>query len=329
MMRYGNRPNKIAMATALVCSHLEIEFFYFHPEDVNIEMKVIKGKFLEKNKWIEKETSYPDIIDNALPKKGTEYIYEELKQFSYLTTTRIGSKNEVYELMEQDPYFNDVLIPYVYLSTLDELSEFIEKYQSLIIKPARGSKGNKISKLSKSEDGYYLSTNHSEDYYSKDELAKFIKEMANEKKYIVQPYINSITKEGHPFDLRIHLRRGENGEWDNLDPLPRIGIGNSITSNLSQGGAISSLKSFLEAQYGDKSKKIKKQLNEITTTFPEHFQKLYDFEIDAVGIDIGIDENGKLWFFEANTSPGPHYYEIDVAQLRGGYYEYLRGKLNV
>src|SRR5699024_1469127 len=107
---------------------------------------------------------------------------------------------------------------------------------------------------------------------------------------------------------------------------PKIGIGQTITSNIHQGGGISSINPFLQSQFGDQWKEIKNNLKQLSKSFPPYFQSFYDNPIDALGIDFGIDPSGKLWLFEVNTYPGSRYFRVEDAERRVQYYLYCAEK---
>lgn len=154
------------------------------------------------------------------------------------------------------------------------------------------------------------------------EIASYLEQYVA-KKYIVQPYIQSRTEEGLPFDIRIHVRRGKDGQWMPVKVYPRIGRGDGITSNLSQGGSIAQLKPFLKRQFMQNSIKIEKELNKLAVEFPTYFQRAYDKPLAALGLDIGIDEKGKLWLFEVNPYPGSTMFELESQQVAMGYAKYI------
>ncbi|MCE7792383.1 YheC/YheD family protein [Salipaludibacillus sp. CUR1] len=323
MLRKKNKPTKIARATALACQLYGIEFFYFRPKDVDVENKVIRGSFPAKNGWNIKETSYPDVIDNSLPTKETQELYNELEKHCYFTTRRLGTKDKIYKLMKKDGGFDDLLIPHTNLKSIRHINDYIEKYEHIILKPSKGSQGNSIYQLCKENGLYKLDTNKSSQLLSEEEIKRMIADQFKKRKYLIQPFISSRMKEGHPFDIRIHVRRAQNGEWKIVTYLPRIGVGNAITSNVNQGGGISQVDPFLQHVFGDDFERVKASLVEVATYFPERLQKHFDFEIDAIGIDIGIDQSGKLWFFEVNTSPGPKFYETEIGEAKAQHYEYI------
>lgn len=147
------------------------------------------------------------------------------------------------------------------------------------------------------------------------------------RKYLIQPYIRSLTKGNLPYDIRIHVRRGENAEWKVVKIYPRIGLADGIVSNISQGGYITKLDNFLKVNFGDEYLKIKSRLFKFASEFPDYFQKGYDnYLIDALGIDIGIDENNKFWIFEVNSYPGSTFFELESQLVAMSYARYLAEK---
>ena len=104
---------------------------------------------------------------------------------------------------------------------------------------------------------------------------------------------------------------------------PRIGMGKNITSNISQGGGISPIVPFLQSNFGGEWKKIKDKLELLCRTFPNRFESLYNYNLDALGIDLGVDSKGNIGLFEVNTYPGQQFFYAEDAEVRVAYYRYL------
>ncbi|WP_444685816.1 YheC/YheD family protein [Alkalicoccus luteus] len=323
MLRRRSRPSKSARSVAAVSDHYGIEFFYFRPEDVNMKEKTINGFFLEKGKWIRKITQYPEVVDNSLPTKETAELHRELEANCIMTTHRLGTKDDIYQMLEKDGTFQHILIPYRVVSSLKDIDDFLDVHQAVILKPSKGNQGKSIFEVERTEEGYLLCSDRSSEEISRSAMEKRVKTQFKKRNYLVQPFIKSRTKEDHPFDIRIHTRRAENGEWRWITLLPRIGMSNAITSNVNQGGAVSEWDSFFDVQFGERAAEIKEKLIDIAENLPPCIQQYYDFPIDSMGIDIGIEPSGHMWFFEVNTSPGTKFFESEIAEARCQYYEYL------
>ncbi|MCJ0965373.1 YheC/YheD family protein [Mammaliicoccus sciuri] len=324
MLRNPKKPGLMSRTVAYVCNHYGLEFFYFNPIDVDVNSKLIKARFLKDGEWIKKTINYPDIIDNdpMLSKKYPDLI-KSLKKNSILTTHLIGSKKESFNLMHKSKQFEDILIPYKLVGSFDDIEESLTKYHKVLMKPSVSNKGQDIYVLEKNNENYQVYTDFSKKNHNKIELELFYNNHLCEKLYICQPFIESQTNFGSPFDIRIHIRKNSEGNWKVVKMYPRIGFGKNITSTMTQGGGTIDLNSFLEHQFDKDSKIIKDKLLHLSNNLPVKFQNLYSKPLDALGIDLGITPNGDIWLFEINIYPAQKYFQTEDAEARVEYYKFL------
>ncbi|MDO0962934.1 YheC/YheD family protein [Staphylococcus haemolyticus] len=323
MLRTNKRPLILARSVAYVCQHYQINFFYFSPEDVDTKNKKINAQFFEKGKWIRKKVDYPCIVDNEPMKSVNKELYASLKEDSILTTNPIGGKSKVFRMLENSGLFEDVLIPYVLVEKTDDVLLFLKRYNKILLKPVFSNQGRNIIVIEQLGDVYRLMDDNVTTEYSYAELIDILNLKYLNPTYICQPFIESKTKEGSPFDIRLHVRKNENGEWQKVKIYPRIGMGKNITSNISQGGGISPIVPFLQSNFGGEWKKIKDKLELLCRTFPNRFESLYNYNLDALGIDLGVDSKGNIGLFEVNTYPGQQFFYAEDAEVRVAYYRYL------
>lgn len=324
-LRFDDKPGIKAKGIAFISKYYDIEFFYFTPESVDLEREIIMGKFLINGEWVEKETGFPDIIDNAPSRPQDRDLYSKLKKKSPMITYRIGDKEKVLSLLQKDSKYSKYLIDSKILTSLDDFNEFVEKYEYIILKPKGGNMGKNIFKCFRSKNGFCIQTDKvDKNINSEIELNEFLSTFYD--KYQIQEYINSTTFEGHPFDVRLHVQRGKGGSWKIVKIYPRIGLSQKVTSNISQGGGISNLNSFLRNQYIENHNEIWSELRSLSLSLPRDFQKNYTYTLDALGIDVGIDRNGNLKIFEINTYPGSNFLDLESAIVRVDYYKHLLEK---
>ncbi|QTK08150.1 YheC/YheD family protein [Staphylococcus haemolyticus] len=321
MLRHFENPNTMAKAAALSAEMLDCDFFFFNPKDVDINHKNINGLFLKNGEWIRMVTEFPDVIDNSPSKKISKNIYQELEKTIPFTMHRIGNKDFVNKRLINERYA-ELVIPYRDLKNINDVKEMLSVHSRIIIKPSGGNRGKGIIYIEKKDDKYTIRAAENINTYNETEVEKYIYKLTN-KNYIVQKYISSVTKSSLPFDIRIHVRRGEGGNWQSVKIYPRIGSGRSVESNLSQGGSIAKIVPFLKYNFAEKWKVILDELRKLAKEFPVYFQKVYDYELDALGLDIGIDENGKLWLFEVNSFPGCTMFELEAQEVAMKYAKYL------
>ncbi|MGF9967081.1 YheC/YheD family protein [Bacillus rhizoplanae] len=332
MLHHRSNPNNVkkAYAYAAVAKAEGVNFFYFTPGNVNLEKQKILGKAYENGKWIEKEFPFPDAIYNASypVSDKAEQVFDYLSERIPFTSHSIGDKLTVYNRIKQAKEFEQYLIPFKVLTDVQIFFDMIKRYKKVIIKPRSGHQGGGIVLIEKHGTNHYkineagiLST------IDEKQLLNLISNKIQEPDYLVQRFISSQTKSGLVFDFRLHVQKNGEGKWVITSIYPRIGRFGTITSNMGSGGYSAYLDIFLKTEFDNSWYDIQRYLEQFALSFSNHFDSLYDNEsLDELGIDVGIDENQKLWLFEVNWRPGPptiYSVELDVVKNTILYAKYL------
>ncbi|MEC5423489.1 YheC/YheD family protein [Virgibacillus sp. C22-A2] len=325
-MRNYRKPLKLARLVAKMSKCNNVDLVYFTAADIDINRKKINGKILVNDKWITKEVGIPAFIDiSALCFKYKEEV-QFLRENSILSTERLPSKYKVDKKIKRDGEFSHLIIPSGTFTNFNDFHEFLEHHVQIVLKPKNGQKGEGIYMLSKNESDYTLSYKNDETQISKEVLENFFEEEINKEKYIFQKFINSRSKTGDPFDCRIRLEKNGNGKWGVAINLVRIGTGQKVVSNVSQGGSVNKLNSFLRNNFEDKQDVIKTRIVDLAKTFPYKLERLFNRRFTSLGLDIGIDRDGNLYLFEINTAPGDEFALGEIALLKSEYYDYMLNK---
>ncbi|WP_164218469.1 YheC/YheD family protein [Virgibacillus sp. YIM 98842] len=327
-MRNGNKPSKFIKLLAKTTKYHGIDLVYFHPKDINMNEKIINGKILINNKWVKRKVNIPLFVDVTVHSFKFKKQIKFLREHSYFTTGRLASKEITIEKLMDDGEFSHLLIPTIKHTDFKDFFSFLKKHQKIIMKPSRGERGQDIYMIAKKKNKFIISFETQEITLSKRQLKSFFKQKVNERRFIFQKYINSKTKNGDPFDCRIRLEKNGNGEWENVINLIRIGTGQKVVSNVSKGGSVSELNSFLKANYGEKWKEVKTSIINTGKTLPYKIEKIFNQELGSLGIDIGIEKDGRLYYFESNNAPGVEFGEGAIAQVKCDYYKYMLDKLS-
>jgi len=332
MLHHREDPQKVTKAyTYSVVAKAEgIEFFYFTPGKVDIENQIIKGKYYDNGVWRDKEYPFPDAIYNASYPltENAERIIEYLSERIPFTSHSVGDKLSVYKRIEKGKDFKQYLIPTVELTNAQEVLDVINRYPKVILKPVSGHQGSGILFIEKlKDDKFRLNDSGKTLIYNKRELLDFVLPIIQEQEYLGQKFISSNLTTGHVYDFRLHVQKNGIGKWVITSIYPRIGPLGSITSNLSSGGYTALLDGFLQKEFNEDWFNVKRTLEHFSLSFSNHFESLYNgISFDELGIDVGIDENQKLWLFEVNWRPGPPIIfnrELDVAINTVHYAKYL------
>lgn len=326
-MRNFRKPSYLAKLVAVVSKYQGIELIYLRPSDVNVKKGTVNGRMFIDNSWVSVEVPLPKFIDISpyCFKQKNRKIIEYLRKNTILSDNRIVrmNKEELQNELKKDKQFSHLVIPTIKVHNFNDIESFLEKYNKVVLKPISGQFGVGIYVLKKKGDSYILVHQDKETEISHTELISFFDERIKSKSYILQRYIASKSLQGHPFDCRINVEKNGEGKWVIAKKFIRIGIGQRIVSNISQGGGVSRTKPFLKANYGTKWREIEDNLNKIAETLPYKIEKLRKTKLMTLGIDIGIDTDGRLYLFETNSAPGTTQLRSEAALLRSQYYRYV------
>ncbi|MFS0750585.1 YheC/YheD family protein [Oceanobacillus sp. 1P07AA] len=319
----------LEVACAYVAEYEGIEFFYFTPKDIDYDEMLIRGHFYKNKKWMPKLVNYPDAVYDRLRlkgRKGYNIVYEELEGIPF-TNEFFGnsiSKLEVYNKLASTKSINEVIIPYQKITKVRDINRFIEKYGKIIVKPEVGSFAKGVHFIEKVDfDKYFLVDGEKESYFSEVALFEYLRVLIKKGVFIVQKYIETRTKEGNPFDIRVHMMKDGNGKWSFPNIYPRIGVNYATISPTGSGGYIGGIDGFLKRHFNENTK-LEDRIKEVALKIAASFENLYIEKIGELGIDIAIDKSSNIYLIEVNVNqPGILYYEFEVAKHAIPYAIYL------
>lgn len=327
MLYHRKHPIQVKKAynCAAVAKMEGIEFYYFSPGNVRLDENIIHGYVYENGIWLQKEMPLPDVIYNpsGMRTSNQKEVYRNLKKIIPFTSHPIGNKIKVFRKIKQLPEFTNYLIPSEEIIDTQSVLHALNNFGKIVVKPLSGSNGLNVTYIERSEENFVVLDGSNRITVNEAELHSKIETLISNKKFLVQPFISCRTIDGHPYDFRMHVQKNGLGVWSIAMIYPRIGSKNGIISNVSKGGYTGKLKSFLFKEYGIEDYNIKRTLEQFAIHFSEKFDDLYENPLDELGIDIGIDENNKLWIYEVNWRPGYGYRGFDSAMNTIPYAAYL------
>ncbi|RKP56217.1 hypothetical protein D7Z26_06145 [Cohnella endophytica] len=183
--------------------------------------------------------------------------------------------------------------------------KMIRKHDIVYLKPDRGRKSRGVIRIEKlKKDLFILREGTEKTYVRSEDLWAKVKGMTEDSKYIIQRAVNSVTKDGRPFDLRCHSLR-VNGRWKVGGICGRLGEKGSIVTTSHYGGTPTLLatlfKRHLGLTYKERTKlnrKLERCVVKTVRQVSHMFPNLYEF-----AVDIGIDPHNRIWIYEVNIEP--------------------------
>lgn len=198
------------------------------------------------------------------------------------------------------------------LRSANTLTAMLNNHTSLYLKPEDGKAGKGIMRLKYRADTtlpYRLQIqsgkkNVTYKAASMDRLWMRIGKEKGASRYIVQQAIELATHRGRPFDLRVLLQKNGRGGWGVTGIGARLAGARSITTHVPRGGSIEEPSSMLEGTFGtERAASILKSVPTTALLIARQIERASQTTLGEMSMDLGVDENGGLWFFEANSRP--------------------------
>jgi len=326
MLHHRRDPEKVfkSYAFASVAKAEGALLLYFTPKSVDFSQETIHGWVYENGSWQKKDSPFPEVVYNTgSPEKlaRSQEIVTKLKELIPFTTYSIGNKMRVYQRLKSEGELAQYLIPSEVIHSKRRFFDFLKIYRKVVFKPVNGRKGQGITYIESVRDKYNVKSSEGDYLLSFEELRNIVSEKLKEEPHLLQPYINCKTKSGTSYDIRLHVQKNGEGKWVITTVYPRFAPEGSIVSNINSGGSTNYLIPFLKQEFGDEYFNIKRYLEHFTLQLAAHMdevqQKYFSERIDELGIDVGLDDLGKIWIYEVNWRPGcpPAFYlELDVVR---------------
>ncbi len=220
------------------------------------------------------------------------------------------SKLELFKIIEKKSKLAQRLPMTEKIESFEKLKDFTDKYQKVILKPNSLSRGRGICILEKKDDNYIISDYRGRDPFDivlegeREFLQFYLKNTEFHKDYLVQKHLRLAKVKDSVFDIRVVMQKKTRDIWNINGIECRVSNPKNLITNISRGGYPLKLDKALRAAFKDENivlsltKKIYEYCQGVCThldSIGEHFAEF--------GLDIGVDEDQKIWLIEANVFP--------------------------
>ncbi|MBO9128749.1 YheC/YheD family protein [Bacillus sp. 165] len=182
------------------------------------------------------------------------------------------------------------------------------KERYLLLKPANGSQGNGIVRLTLERGRLEVSVQKQHEvttkpFYKKEELETYLQALLADQAYMMQPLLSAQDVQGRPFDIRILLQKDKTGLWKEAGRGVRLGAPNHLISNLSIGSSVVPYEEWKISLRNRDIVLFEDDINTIIQNVPlaleEELPPLFE-----IGLDIAIDRKRAVWLLDVNSKPG-------------------------
>jgi hypothetical protein len=219
----------------------------------------------------------------------------------------VTSKLSNYRILKKDRWITTHL-PETKVLTLPNLKQMLNAYPTIYLKPDNSCWGMGIIRVSRVSKGRFLLShqdyNINRHYCSYAALCGAIKRLQMKRPYIVQQGIDSFTKTNQLFDMRVHLMR-LNKRWKVVGMVGRIAPKNDIITNTTRSKYVP-VKHALFQYLGysrQEATDILGYIRQLATLTVINMSNVYP-KWNEFGLDLGLDQLGRLWIYEINIYPG-------------------------
>ncbi|MFZ7945320.1 MULTISPECIES: YheC/YheD family protein [Bacillaceae] len=312
--------------------------FVFGEQHIDWEQGTIAGYFFHDHGWQTVEVPFPNVIYDRLPNRKSEgnpkliKVRERLQKEYLIPWYNPGffNKLDIYERLQQDASVT-MYLPETYpFTSFSSLETLLSKYGHIFIKPKNGSLGLGVHQIiyDKNTDDYYIryqdetGVNRLRKYSSLERLFQSVFANQSLEKMIVQQGIHLLRNETRSVDFRVHTNKDEHGKWHVTAMAAKIAGQGSVTTHARSGGDIKTISEIFSKEEGDAfTEKLSQAALLLSTALDAHVEGI----IGEIGFDLGIDRNGDVWLFEANSKPGRSIFSHPELKE----FDYLTRKLSI
>jgi hypothetical protein len=294
-------------------------FYYaFSPRDVNWQHATVSGIFPKTGGgWVRKTMPLPDVVYNRLSSRKVEKT-EGMESFKDRFVSRdiplfnwaFFDKWDVYNLLKDHDASRFVPESRINPSA-EQIREMLDKHKFIYLKPTGGSLGIGIYRITyNAKRGYFARYRNN----GKNVLVRFSKFEGLMKmlgtgrgrltNYVAQQGIRLIEIDSCPIDFRFHMTKNGDNQWVVAAIGAKKAGKGSVTTHVRSGGVVMTPEQVLRQIHGTRAELILNNAKETAIKLAEALEENHKHLLGELGFDIGIDQNEKIWMFEANSKPG-------------------------
>lgn len=305
-------------------------YFAFMPSDINWQEETILGYFPTTDGWLRKTVPLPDSIYNRLGNRRLDrsmsmdhlkdrFVRRGIEIFNW----SFFDKSDVYKLIEGDQEANKHVPEAFNNPSPDKIKEMLEKHRFVYLKPTDGSLGIGIYRLTyHPKRGYFArfrrqGKNVLFRFGNISGLFRLISAHSRMRNYVVQQGIRLIELESCPIDFRFHLHKNGNNQWVVAGIGAKKAGKGSVTTHVKNGGMIMTPEHVLDRVFGARAETMLKEANEVAIKLAEAIERNSPHKLGELGLDIGIDQQERIWMFEANSKPGRSIFKHPLLKSQG------------
>lgn len=270
--------------------------------------------------WQRRSFPFPDVIYNRIPQREDELLPTVRRKIAacirhprvHFYNPTFFNKWTLFRWLNKSRTTKGFTPATRKLLSQAGLAKMLGKHPFLYLKPASGKAGAGIMSIHIQPDNplpyrLKIQENKKSATYKCATLGKLwsrIKKQSKNLDYIAQQGIDLATYNDRRFDLRALVQKNGRGQWDITGVGARVAGMNSITTHVPRGGSIDDPESLLASVFGkDTARRIMTKARHTSLLISRQIERASGHDLCEMSMDLGVDKQGNIWFFEANAKP--------------------------
>lgn len=282
----------------------EISLVVFPVEDIHVERNRLRAYVPSRRGWRRAILPIPKIIHKRVIHSSPTALrtLQRLRRRGTIIVNPCGIRNKVRinALLSRDPALKDhIPITLPYRPAL--LHSLLARRMNLILKPQLGSAGLGVIRIDPLPRGRARVVGKSVRIVPRRALRRYLRRNLSLRGYLIQQCVDLARYKGRPFDLRVPVQRNVTGEWSVPGMVAKVARRHRFLTNIAQGGrAIPGIQMLEYVFSTEEAQQIAEQIETLALDIARAIARRYPYAAD-LGLDIGVDVNGKPWLIEMNT----------------------------
>ncbi|MFC4766393.1 YheC/YheD family protein [Effusibacillus consociatus] len=303
---------------------LRIPVYVLPIDGIDLDNQICVG-YKWNGTWEKTICPLPTVIYNRILARRVEQSFEVqqlLQGFGNLGIPVFNpgyfDKGELYKIVGSHPETCHLLPETEDLQSPLHLKQMLETYGQLYAKPVQSYAGKGILRIEHTQNGVLVNSHvngrQSIQNASIGRLYEKLSVSRRYKKYVLQRGVSLAKVDGHMYDLRALVQKNRRGEWSVTGIGARVAPQFGIVTHVPNGGVIRGAEEALVATFNEKGFYILEDVKECALKLAKVIEEETPGILGEMSMDIGVDEWGRPWFFEANAKPG-RFDEPDIRKL--------------
>lgn len=291
-------------------------------KELLLHRKKLKGYLFnrETGQWQQALLPFPHIIYNRIPQREDEMqpvIRQKIlacRRHSRVTlfNPSFFNKWQLFEWLRKSSRTRPFIPTTRRLVNVSGLGRLMQRHSYLYLKPESGKAGKGIMTVSVQHEKtlpYRLKiqedkTSSTYNCASLQKLWSRIQKQSGGAAYIAQQGIRLASFKDRRFDLRALVQKNKLGVWELTGLGARLAGATSITTHVPRGGRIEDPEKLLTYSFdAEQAHMLLQKVKRTTVLIARQIERASGQRLGEMSMDLGVDNDGHLWFFEANSKP--------------------------